>query len=306
MAVQWFRDDATPDANADGSQIAATIGYVLSEGVDPVSVASNPTAFLGGPNGDEPLPAYRSVHPLNPRLSLDSYRVSTDGAVNRVIGQYSSDRRFTFPTNNTPPPTGFRWSVATETYAYSMPYAAKARELAGYEPPAGGVGPPAPTFIDKWVYLDESVIEKVQKVTMEFSIAENNVGTAMDVFFEQTNQIHKINGRYWLFEGGEVNYDGESYRARASWVREKGSYLNYPDYPETLFLPAVESSFTDQLSPVPAFGDSPAGVWAKPPLHKTIIIPPTSGIASDTPSFVAIRSQDFDPNGWDAIAALIP
>lgn len=307
MAVQWFRDESTPDATADGSNIAATIGYVLSEGVDPVAVANNPTAFLGGPNGDEPLPAYRSPYPSNPRLTLDSYRVSTDGAINRIIGQYSSDRRFTFPNNNTPPPTGFRWSVTTETYGYALPYAARGIDLGQPDPNFVGPNPP-PTLIDKWVYLDESVFEKVQKVSMEFTVAANLVGNAIETFFEQTNEVHRINGKYWLFEGGEVNFDGENYRARASWVREKGVWMNYADYLSTqLRMPAVRAQLSDLDSPAPGFGpDYPAGSWAKPPLHKTIIVPPDTGKAIDPPTFVAVLPYNFNANGWDQIAALIP
>ena len=296
--MTWFRDDSERGARGDDANREAFIGYILAANVEPASVALNPSAFLGGETGTEPLPGYGSPHPQDVSLKLDSYSAVSDGATVRITGNYSNNLRFTFPSDGGLPRQGFVWQCSTSQDVYSLPYAMSVRDIVSLQPPPTSGGPPAPNYVDKWVYLTENVLSKAIRVQMQFRVETARVGTALSTIFDLTNTAMPIQGAIWLCEGGDVRYDGEHYTAEVSFSREKGITVNYDQLPETTFWPYLGLNIP---------GVSPgSGRWARPPMHKTIIVPPKDGDPSVKPSFVAVFPYDYDPNGYQQIAALIP
>ncbi len=306
----WIRDESGCSAENDGTVRIATDRYLLGGGENPVAVAKSPQSYMGGDTGDVPLPARGSAHPIDPGMRLDAYAVETDGAVSSIIAKYSSDARFRFPTGTNVRPEGFRWRITTESIVFEIPFAQKGREYVGRgspQPlPIGQQGPPAPgdpVYATRWKYLKQRVYGKVQRISMNFKLRADVVDDAIKAIFDQQNVVHKISGKYWLFEGGEVT-DGtreDDYECSLNYIRETGVCLDFRDAGTTIWPNDMQSQIPGMLSPA-----APRKTWAQAPFHRTVIIAPQTGDASHWPTFESVFQFEYIENGWQALAALIP
>ncbi len=299
----WVLDEGGTSATHDGTARVARRRYLLGGGEDPVAICGNPTAFMGGDAGNEPLPARNSTHPLDAMMRLDCYEVSTDGAVSSIVALYSSDRRFRFPTVNAAPNNGFTWTLSTRTMTYGLPLAILVREVIGDALQSTG-------YFDLWKFTSQNTFESAQEVRMRFKVKPDDVPAALNVMYSRQNKLHRINGEIWLFVGGELSQGSQSgdYELNVSWLREAGiPYVPPPQLWDSqgglLFLqrrsilPMVKSSLS---------GTNQNVYWHKPPYHSVIILPNESGDPEDEPNFAAACLFEMDETGFAAIVALIP
>jgi len=277
---------------------------LVNSGVDPVAVAMKPGDYLGGNSGNEPLPNFNAKHPNNPRLILDSYSINSGGADKKITALYSTDRRFRFPTANVVPVTGYRWRTSFESQRPEIPWTAKVKQLLATPVLGPGqTGPPdPPVFKDVWLFLNQAMIEKVMRISIECRIKADALGSAIETIFDQAGNIHKINNRYYMFEPSEIG-DADSttddYRASLSWVRSSGIVnidINTLPLDGSVQFPQVFSKLPNE----------PQTPWTKPPLHDVILRPQPGGDPSALPEFISVLSKKYDPNGYAAILALLP
>ena len=292
----WVRDASGCSGQYDGSVVIAQERYILGGGMDPIAVAVKPTSFLGGDDGNTPLPGFGSSHPSAPLLRLDSYGVETDGGVATIVARYSTDGRFSLPA---PPTVGrsFRWRATTENYVFSLPWAARTTDV-HYAPQAEGAqGPPTPVERYRWVYLKENFLVKAQRISMSLRIKDENILPALETLYRYQSMAMPINGRVWVFEGGDVDEAGSSddYRMQLNFLRESDIKLDYQAFPLNTWWPKVEGKYPQQT-----------GEFAKPAYHKTVILMPEGGDVATAPGFDAIPSYEFAADGFEALSRLVP
>ena len=284
----WVRDESGVSVQSDGETITLRQPYLLVDtGSNPVDVAMHPGNYLGGSSGNEPLPAFNSAYPNDPRLLLDAYGVNSDGSAKRIDALYSNNRTFRFPAPNVVPITGYRWRVSFETQTPEIPWTTLVKQQV-----ATGV------FRDAYLFLTQKMVEKVIRISIECRIKEAAVGNAIEVLSEQAGAIHKINGRYYAFEPSELMdaEDRKDYRANLSWVRPTGiPNIDIDTLPNNTYFPQVFSKLPDE----------PQEPWTKPPLHEVVLKPwPTD--PSALPTFVSVLNRKFNPNGYAQVLALLP
>lgn len=286
--MAWQMNEGGVTAQCDGGELTLSQPYILSgPGVDPVAVAAHPTDYLGGISGNEPLPGFNSTHPSDPRLKLDAYAVNSDGAIKTVSALYSSSRRFTFPTPNVVPISGYRWRVTFETQTVEVPWTSLVKQLVA-----------AGEYRDAYLFLNQKMFEKVVRISINCRIKEANIGNTIDVIAEQASTIHFIGGRHYLFEPSDITdaEDRVDYRAEFSWVRPLGiPFIEADDLPADTYFPNVFSKIAGV----------PQEPWTKPPFHEVILKPwPTD--PSALPEFRSILNRKVNPTGYASILALLP
>ncbi len=300
----WVKDESGCMASGDGSGRTAQMRFLLGGGEDPVAICNNPTAFMGGETGNEPLPARNSIHPLDTGMHLDSYDIETDGAVAVIVAKFSTDGRFRFP--NTSGST--RWKCSFQDIVFDIPFAQKVKELVGrgLPIPPNGQGPPQPglpTYSYKWDYKRQRVLGKVQKVSITFPVKPIDVIPLMDAIYVQQDCVQLINGKFWLFEGGDIN-DGpraDDYECNLNWYRETGVVIDEGDEPLMRWPHNMPTRIQGMSAPA-----SPARDWSQAPFHRTVIKAPVSGKADDPPTFASILQYDVNLTGYAQLAQFIP
>lgn len=294
MASYWIRDASKCSAQGDGRSFTAREGYIIGGGINPVAIAANPTQFLGGEDGNTPLPAINSPHPNYPAAILDGYSVETDGGISFIIGLYSTDRRFRLPS--LPAVSGSRPNSDFVPYTFALPYAVKSTQVFWPRLADGQTGPPIPEVRHPWTYLTQNHAVRAQRFAINGRIAAERMTTVYDTVFDLGNTAMAIDGRLWLFEGARTSDapDSGDFQVSMSFVREKDLRVDYVALPPETYWPYLAGTF-------PGFTNA---LSAKPSFHKTIIIPPASGNPEEFPTFRAIPTVEFVQDGYDRLRSL--
>lgn len=242
----WKRNLLAEGAQVDAENTGdARMAYIFDSYVDPLIIGSNPQAFLGGDSGFEPLPPRGSPHPLNSAYKLDRYQVTSNGKTSEVVGLYSNDGRFRFPQPEPDETTGEEeglYSSTSEEIRVEYPYA-KRVSMRGVAP-TNLVGPLQPAVLALGAkYLLETIRRRMLRVV----IRANEIALCEQRMDEQNKRLHKINGAFYRFQAGNVDYyrtvDGVKYfQTTYSWWSDPGT--------------------RDAASPIlPNIGDLGHGVW---------------------------------------------
>ena len=299
----WVKDNRiTGSGDVDGRCVQFE-PYILRGQVDPSKVNSHPEQFLGGDNGDEPLPALGSAHPINPKMRLDSYSVSQEGIILNVAANYSTDGRFRFPERTQPLGHGdpARWMISDGSFEAEIPYGAR---QASAMPALPGE---APGTVFTWDIKSSAVKVKAIRYGLRCTVPAGLVAQATTIMYGQSGNIHVFGGLSYLFTHGDVtDLPGGDYEFVYWWLAEPGSNLeagsNYTPSPDIVWpFPLGTIGFAPYVGPA----------ITRPPFHRILAVrrqqlpgdPPTTG--SDPPDFKLWLEYEVDANGWQELVGLV-
>ncbi len=305
----WVRNNdggsSAIDTNATGQ---AVVRYLFDTFVDPVAIALNPQTFQGGLTGVELLPAKGSAHPLNPSFKLDTYNVRCNGQTAEVEALYSNDGRFQFPINPDDPDRldSTHYSSSPEEVRVEYPFARRVEQRETL--PAGFTGPPASTIMLQ--YGEKFILESMRRWSWEVIIKEQDILACEAAMDAQHNRIHKINGRYYRFQSGPIDFygivnDDKKYRAVYTWWGDSGT----KDSLANPILPNVGSVGLGEFEiyfPQPTVGRfTDLGYMTRQPFHRfTLFDQSNVNTGNPMPAFHQFLPYVRDDFGWQSLVGL--
>lgn len=258
------------------------------------------TAILGNPNSiiiasggvDMPLPGYNSPWE---GMSLDRYSVNAVGGIFDVTGLYSNDRRFTLPNN--PPTLTKSWTGSFQTESIPLPIGVF-KNTNSITLVQGGA--PLSQTSYGWDFETQDTDHKFERIGQQVYLNEAEVSDALDVIANLADKIHKIRGRYYLFEPGDYAEEADGkWRMQYQWTRDPG----------TPALPFVNDPFLWLPDDSTANFEYPGGsgqFYSRPPWHKLLLVQ-TGAFPSSNPTYKIQRVKDHsDLLGWSALPRFTP
>lgn len=269
------------------------------------------TIALANPLLDPSVPAYNSVHPWDDGCKVDRLQaqpIDATGTNWKVTALYSSDRRFSFPTNQdtTTPLTktlanSFVPSTVTLPFLYT-------KYIVTANPGSGFFGSSTPTYVTTEVWDRQDMHQTIYLENAQVKVTLTDYTPAMRKYIKtQQNKFHYLEQtpakkrwssllyydgslgagvtpsfvtydfyEIWQFNGADIVQTGpRSWQATYSWTRDSGN----------------DTGFGTGL---PGAGNSAGTVkpGVRPPFHKYLVVPykPTysNGLLIDSDAYIAI------------------
>ena len=300
MAVRWTLDQGSRNTDADATQAADSLRYVITADtpseIDPAAILASPTSILGGDLGTTPLPAYRSAHPTRSSMLLDRYNADFDGAVLILTALYSSDGRYRGATLPSVDENDSRWSTTFDYAEYDIPFI--------QHTPIALSGSTIETI---WALQTQRRREKTIRHSATGLIHKSRYGTAISVLFAQKGNVHRIGNEFWLFEGGNLEpspNDRDYYLCSPSWLIQSGTKripvgLDQTSSGTITLESAITifPSLTSALYPL-------SGNWSRPPYCDVYYELDSSGDQTVQGDFFYSYQYPVDLNGFNQVASL--
>lgn len=251
-----------------------------------------------GTNG-VPLPNYNDPHPHFAGLVVDQIDIDEWGDnTAKVYVRYSNNRSWAKP-DPPPDPTApgiNSWSRITDIEDDIVPIAVR-------EPLEVVVPNQAPVVKRVWGKVEFKVQGVRSIIEVRKSLGEHEQGTVdFDYIEEETNKLHTIGGRSYLFLGAACEQlNATRWEIRYRWRYDRGT-LRPADWPAS---GAAISPFDDFAYPTsqakPPLAPTIAGEYIRHPFTEIYLIPPDD-IEFGTPTWVASKElYRRNPNGWQGL-----
>lgn len=232
-------------------------------------------------------------------MRLDRYDVRPLGKVFDVTGLHSSDRRFAGSPPVDPAHEEFRSrSGSYRTELIEIPWAQYQETKLAVPGPAGQ--PPTLVDVNGFAFASQMVKHTFQEIIYRVTLAGEDAVQAFQAIEDQHDKLHKINGRWYLFQGGDYNEVAPGkWEFQYQWMRDPGT-------PQV--APLDSSHVVNVYPPKNKVWPVGSGIeWARPPFYELVISPAESGDPTDPPVFEALlHHDDTDPLGWSTLPGFSP
>jgi len=281
--------DSTQNVQCDaegrrrGSRVFRVWNYARTQ------IMADPTSILNDEGVG--LPAYNSEWE---GMRLDAYQTAANGSVYDVTALYSNDRRFVMPSPVDRMAPGYgAWSGSCTTEFIELPFAYQAKTLVQQgegNPPAEVVG---------WKFDVQRTPVNIHRISWRTNISASDVPRLVDALRQQTNKLHRINSKWYHFEGGDyAETEPGKWEVHYHWREDPGTPPIQYSLFSTTRLPPPRGSL------IPG---APDASWSRPPYHEVILVGAADGSASSPPVFELFVPFDYDdPEGWADLPGMTP
>lgn len=292
--MAWTETTDTRGGARDSTNVRQSSRTFTVWGVQPHQIISNPTSILSDGASGVPLPDVGSTHPDDSILTLDRYETTPSGNVVHVRAMYSNDGRFTFPPISQPTSATYdEWTIELLFETVDWPFAIPTRSTITVGSQTG--------IVKGWEPASQLIQETRIVVTRRLTIPRNLVGSAISAMATQNGNIHKIEGRYYLFNGGPSRpVSADLYEIQYSWTFDRG----------TKVIEIVGGSFVYGLPRSSQILGLP-GLFIRPPYETLLPGYVTEEDQDGTPpgerppmTFDSLLPYVYDENGWQSLPGM--